>query len=362
MPASIFGDRFVGFRQPAWHGLGEVFTDRINVSEAVARAKVGFEIHKAQNFARMDTGRFDDQGRPIVHSVPTNSYSVMREPTYDDPEWQVLSTVGEQWTPIQANDFATMIDPISERYPVETAGAIGRGEKIFFTLDAGGAEIAGEDHNLYYLITDHRDGSGALSMAFTPVRVVCQNTLSLGLSEAKVSVNLQHRKNIVDDAKWFTNIFGQMLNAKDSSIERMNVLTRVKITDDDALNVINKSYPKPAIPNRLKLSNGFTPDDMDGKLWVKVLAEREKWEKEHGNAMERIQKHKDMAYERYDIFNQEHPRVAETPWAVWQAIVETEDYRRGKEANRGRLTSTLYGTRATTKGKAFAQAYKLATV
>ena len=76
MPASIFGDRFVGFRQPAWHGLGEVFTDRINVSEAVARAKVGFEIHKAQNFARMDTGRFDDQGRPIVHSVPTNSYSV----------------------------------------------------------------------------------------------------------------------------------------------------------------------------------------------------------------------------------------------------------------------------------------------
>ena len=173
MPASIFGDRFVGFRQPAWHGLGEVFTDRINVSEAVARAKVGFEIHKAQNFARMDTGRFDDQGRPIVHSVPTNSYSVMREPTYDDPEWQVLSTVGEQWTPIQANDLATMLDPISERYPVETAGAIGRGEKIFFTLDAGGAEIAGEDHNLYYLITDHRDGSGALSMAFTPVRVVC---------------------------------------------------------------------------------------------------------------------------------------------------------------------------------------------
>ena len=69
-----------------------------------------------------------------------------------------------------------------------------------------------------------------------------------------------------------------------------------------------------------------------------------------------------MAYERYDIFNQEHPRVSETPWAIWQAVVETEDYRRGKEANRGRLTASLYGTRATTKQKAFAQAYKLATV
>ena len=68
-----------------------------------------------------------------------------------------------------------------------------------------------------------------------------------------------------------------------------------------------------------------------------------------------------MALERYDIFNQEHPKVSETPWAIWQAIVETEDYRRGKEANRGRLTASLYGTRAVTKGKSFAEAYKLDT-
>ena len=361
MPASIFGDRFVGFKQPAWHGLGQVFTEPITVSEAVSMANIGFDIYKARNFARMDTGRYDDNRVPIVHSIATDSYSIMREPTFDDPEWQVLSTVGKEWTPIQATDLATMLDPVSEKYPVETAGAIGRGEKVFFTLDAGEAQIAGEDHHLYYLITDHRDGSGALTMAFTPVRVVCQNTLSLGLSEAKVSVNIQHRKNIVDDAQWFTNIFGQMLNAKESSIERMNVLTRTKITDEEAKDVIEKSYPKPAMPSRLKLSKGFTADDMPAALWVRVLADREEWNKQHSQGIERIQIHKNMAEEKYDIFNQEHPLVAQTPWAIWNAIVETEDYRRGKEANRGRQTSALYGTRATTKGKAFSEAYKLAT-
>ena len=356
MPASIFGDRFLGRREPAWHRVGEVFDEPLTMTEAIVRAGVDFEINKHPSYAYVENGEGE------VELIPTGQFAVIREPVKDDPEHRVLATVGKEWTPLQARTLATMLDPLTEKYPVETIGALGHGEQIFMTLDAGESKIAGEDHKLYYLVTDHRTGTGAMQIAFTPVRVVCQNTLTLGLSEAKVSVNLQHRKNIVDDAKWFTNIFGQMLNAKESSIERMNVLTRTKITDDEALNVINKSYPKPAIPNRLKLSNGFTPDDMSGKLWVKVLEEREKWEKEHGNAIERIQKHKDMAYERYDLFNQEHPKVSETPWAIWQAVVETEDYRRGKEANRGRLTASLYGTRATTKQKAFAQAYKLATV
>ena len=361
MPASIFNDRFVGFKQPAWHGLGTVFHDKINVSEAIERANIGFEIHKARNFARMDTDRFDEKGGRIVQSIPTNSYSVLREPTYDDPEWQVLSTVGEQWTPIQANDLANMLDPLSERYPVETAGAIGRGEKIFITLDAGGSSIAGEDHNLYYLITDHRDGSGALSMAFTPVRVVCQNTLSLGLNSAKVSVSLQHRKTIKEDAEWYTNLFTLMDTAKEDSIAQLNTLTAITITEDDAKRVINRSYPKPVKPTRLRLSEGITGDDLPANVWSKLLEDREVLQRSYAQGVERIQIHKDMAFDRYDIFNQEHPKVAQTPWAIYNAIVETEDYRRGKEANQGRLTSALYGGRAVTKERAFRNASALVT-
>ena len=294
MPASIFNDRFVGFREPAWHGLGTIFVDKITVSEAVEMADIGFEIHKVPNYARVDTGRYDERGVPIVHSIPTKSYSVLREPTHDEPEWKVLSTVGEQWTPIQINDLALMLDPISERYPVETAGAIGHGEKIFITLDAGESEIAGEEHHLYYLVTDHRDGTGALSMAFTPVRVVCQNTLSLGLSNAKVAVSLQHRKTIKDDTDWYMNIFNQMMTAKDDSIARMNQLTLVNISDDDAKKVINGSYPRPAIPARLKLSKDMTADDLPNHIWAKLLQDKEQWEKEHSASINRIQTHKDM--------------------------------------------------------------------
>ena len=359
MPASIFGDRFVGFKEPAWHGLGKVFTEKLTVSEAIELADVGFEIYKVPNYARVPVG-------DGLMNVETKSFSIMREPTTDSPEWTVLSTVGKEWTPIQITDLAKMLDPLSEQYGVETVGAIGQGEKVFITLDAGSSKIAGEDHNLFYLITDHRDGSGALSIAFTPVRVVCQNTLTLGLREAKLNVSLQHRKSIVEDAEWYTNIFNQMLTAKEDSIAKMNVLSTVKIDDVEAKKVVDKSYPTPSMPSRLRLSHGMKADDLPAAVWARVLNDKQEWERKHSQAIDNIQKHKDMALEKYDIFNQEFPNVAQTPWAIWQAVVETEDYRRGKgdgntNAANGRQSAALFGTRASTKEKAFSEAYKLAT-
>ena len=356
MPASIFGDRFIGFKEPAWHGLGKVFTDRENLSvtDAIAMANVNFEIHKVPNYARIPVG-------DGFLNVETSSFSVVREPTNDSPEWTVLSTVGRDWTPIQISDLAKMLDPLTKQYGVETVGAIGQGEKVFITLDAGQSKIAGEDHNLFYLITDHRDGSGALQIAFTPVRIVCQNTLNLGLREAKVNVSLQHRKTIVQDAEWYTGLFSQMLTAKEDSIAKMNVLTTITIDDAEAKNVVDKSYPKPSVPSRLRLSHGMDANDLPAHIWARVLEDRQQWEKQHELSIGRIDKHKEMALERYDIFNQEHPKVAQTPWAIWQAVVETEDYRRGKESTNGRQSSALFGTRATTKEKAFTLAYGLAT-
>ena len=115
------------------------------------------------------------------------------------------------------------------------------------------------------------------------------------------------------------------------------------------------------MPSRLRLSEGMKADDLPSNLWARVLSDREEWQRKHSQAIEAVQKHKDMAFEKYDIFNQEFPNVSQTPWAIWQAIVETEDYRRGKEASRGRQTATLFGSRAVTKEKAFAEAFKLAT-
>ena len=103
MSASIFGNRFVGFKEPAWHGLGTVFTEKLTVSEAIELADVGFEIHKVPNYARVPVG-------DGYQNIETKSYSIMREPTIDSPDWTILSTVGKEWTPIQIKDLARILD------------------------------------------------------------------------------------------------------------------------------------------------------------------------------------------------------------------------------------------------------------
>tara|TARA_R110002020_G_scaffold211769_1_gene418016 strand:+ start:266 stop:1318 length:1053 start_codon:yes stop_codon:yes gene_type:complete len=342
MPASIFGERFYGRRTPAWHRLGVVMDEDATVSEAMEHIDVDFEITTIPATVTMPDGTV----------IVTNHNAIVREPTVDDNQYRVLSVVGSEWTPIQMRDLANYLDPISEKYPVETIGALGHGEKVFITLDAGESQIAGEDHKLYYLITDHRDGGGALQIAFTPVRVVCQNTLTTGLSSAKISVTLNHTKSIKADTQWYTNIFNSMLNAQDQVISELNTLAEFDLEKGDAEKVIVSAYPPASPPRRLKLSAGLTEDDIPRNVWLTMLNDTKADQEEYERRKNRVQVLRDGATECFEKFNDEFPDLANTPWAIYQAIVETEDYRKGKEDGSSDK-SILYGSRAGIKAKAF---------
>ena len=73
--------------------------------------------------------------------------------------------------------------------------------------------------------------------------------------------------------------------------------------------------------------------------------QREVWEKRQ-NRTDVIMNH---AKERLDVFNQDFPKISNTSWAVYNAIVETEDYRRGHDKS----GTALYGSRAEAKARAF---------
>jgi phage/plasmid-like protein (TIGR03299 family) len=344
MAASLFGERFIGRREPAWHRLGEVFPadEKMTATQAMERADIMFGIDKHPQVVKMDDGT----------ELATDSYAVVREPTADDPQPRVLATVGKDWTAIQARDLGEMLDPISKRFPVETAGAIGQGEKIFITLDAGASSIAGEDHKLFWLVTDHRDGTGALSIAFTPVRVVCQNTLITGLRSSKVSVNLKHNKSIAVDTSFYLDIFNQMARTQETVVEAMNSLTKVTLKKEQVADIMSAAYPTASKPNRLKLSDGISADDVPAKVWVRILNDRKDQVEEFEKRQARVTRIRDNALERVDIFNQEFSGLANTPWAVYNAIVETEDYRRGWDGS----GTALFGQRAEAKARAFNKA------
>ena len=84
-------------------------------------------------------------------------------------------------------------------------------------MDTGKAATAlyyqrGRDHALSVFMNSH-DGTGAIKAAMTPIRVVCQNTLNLALSNAKRSWSANHVGNIngkLDDARYTLPWYGQI--------------------------------------------------------------------------------------------------------------------------------------------------------
>jgi len=99
----------------------------------------------------------------------------------------------------------------------------------------------------------------------------------------------------------------------------------------------------------LSLANGITEDDVPKNTWVTILNDTKHLRDEYDKRVERVEKIRAGALERFDVFNDEYPRLANTPWAMWQAVVETEDYRRGHADS----ATALFGQRANTKARAF---------
>lgn len=347
MPANIFGERFISHREPAWHRLGTVFEDADTTAvDAVTRAGLDYRIAKAPLTATLDGV-----------TLATDQFALVREATTDDPTPRILGVVGANYSFLQNRELAELADrELTKVMPVETAGALGHGETFFLCLDAGDGEIVpGEHVHHYFLLTDTRNGGQSLQIAYTPVRVVCQNTLTSGLSAATVKWSIPHhdghRQSVSDD----THLIGALHAAQGRLTEQMRHLAESKITTAQVDHLLTTVYAEPKIPHIVRRVQslgefGITLDapaqQFADRRLKSTLADRE-----------RIALFRDGARELYARINDEYPRVAESAWAIYNAVVECEDYRNGF----GNVDqSVVFGERARRKADAFRAASALA--
>jgi phage/plasmid-like protein (TIGR03299 family) len=174
---------FFTLREPAWHGLGTVIKEPITCREAIELAGLNYEVTL----------------QPIVTTegdTISTHFATRREDTKG-----ILGVVGARYTPLQNADafgpFEELVD--QKLIQIETAGALRNGSRMFLTCRATGIDgnIAGDQIQGYFLLANGHDGSLCLHMGFTPVRVVCSNTLAMARSHTASSlVRLKHTKSI----------------------------------------------------------------------------------------------------------------------------------------------------------------------
>lgn len=240
---------FVSKREIPWHTLGKV-VDSMTSEEAIKLAGLDFNVRKGRAFCEMDTIPKEDTGKypKIVRelmNVPNegikprfrrmeklpDKYITFREDTGD-----TFGIVGSKYEIVQNTEVFDFFDSIvGEKLAIyETAGALGNGEKVFVSAKLPTfLDIANDQIDQYLLFSTSHDGSGSIVVMFTPIRVVCNNTLTAALKSSSNVVRFKHTKNVRDKLDYAKQVLGLVKNSSNSLEEAFKHLHKQVIYDDD---------------------------------------------------------------------------------------------------------------------------------
>lgn len=341
MSHNIFGERFLGVREPAWHGLGQVLDKPVPAVEGIKLIDADFDIVKSPLMVQVKT-LFGDQVLPY-----TGKYALVREPVDGSASFEILGSCGEEYEIVQRRDFAQALDKLTGRWPLETIGILGKGETVFFTLDAGPVDVGGEEVHQYFLVHDRVDGKTSAKIAFTPVRVVCQNTLTSGLSQATMNAVIDHRTGIGKDVNFRIDLINKMAEAQRLTINTFEMLAHTRLVDEQVDRVFEAAYPYPTKPKKMELAGAI---DVTDELLAGLRGQGIRAAESYEYYCRRADGFRTSAKELFERMNAQNSQLAGSAWYAWQAVTEMADWRDGAESV---MESALFGQRMQEKVRAF---------
>ena len=164
-----------------WHGIGTPVESAMTGAEALKVAGLDWKVEARPVFT--------DNGIKIPGYVANTR----------DSDNSVLGIVSDKYRIVQNVDaFAFTDSLIGEDCRYETAGSLRNGKSTFMLARLPQKKILGDDFDNYICFTNTHDGTGAVKVCSTNVRVVCNNTLNLALNTAKRSWTCKHMGRIED--------------------------------------------------------------------------------------------------------------------------------------------------------------------
>ena len=214
-------------KEKAWHGLGQVVNKAQTSAEAIKLANLDFNVSKIPVFGSYT--RKDDTIKTL--SIP-NTYALKR----DDNDYILTQNGGlvtEKYKVIQNSEAFNFFDDIAGKGEAiyETAGVLLNGEIIFITAKLPkSCFVNGYDQiDNYLLLTSRHDGLGSIKVKFTPIRVVCNNTLNAALNGGAISIkHTGDINNKLENAKRTLHLINKQ---QEYVTEIYNKFTNIKLED-----------------------------------------------------------------------------------------------------------------------------------
>lgn len=218
---------FFSVKEKAWHGLGQIIDHHPTSAEALEYAGLDFEVTKEPLFIKDQKEIL--KGSNSCKEVSTH-FATVRQDT-----GSILGIVGKEYEIVQNKDAFAFFDAIvgGDGIQFETAGALGNGEKIFITAKLPGyIKVGNEDLTEKYLfLSTSHDGYGSITAAFTPVRIVCNNTLNAALKNHSNAIRVRHTSNAKQRLEDAHQLMGIANHMSDQIEALFNQWSKIRITD-----------------------------------------------------------------------------------------------------------------------------------
>jgi phage/plasmid-like protein (TIGR03299 family) len=225
MPAAV--ETAVYANTAAWHGLGTVLdTDGdlgLDIQTALRESGLDWTVRKVPDFAPAD---YEQVGGKWV---PKHGADLVRVPdrflVQRESDKRYLGSVGATWQPTQNVEGFKLIDDLIREAGgepfIESAMSLDGGKKVVVMVHMPNAlQIAGEDYASYLSFVNGHDGRTSVTAICHDERIVCANTLAIGLGEAKNSgriIRVRHTTKAADRIKEGKEI----LKIRDTRLEEL---------------------------------------------------------------------------------------------------------------------------------------------
>jgi phage/plasmid-like protein (TIGR03299 family) len=215
-------------REKPWHGLGTMVQEAPTSARALEIAGLDWTVESKDIWIN---GGFE----PIPHYKANVRSS----------DNKVLGVVSDRYKVVQnAEAFAFTDSMIGGDVRYETAGSLNGGTKIWLLARMPEASICGDKTEPFMCFSNTHDGSGAIRVCMTPVRVVCNNTLNLALKDAKRSWSTKHVGDIsakMAEAQQCLELAGTYMDELAKQADR---LANTTVTDDRLRQILSELFPQ----------------------------------------------------------------------------------------------------------------------
>jgi phage/plasmid-like protein (TIGR03299 family) len=224
---------FTDVRPPPWQNIGTELTNLATAREAIEAAGLNYTVVM----------------KPLKEFVPLNypdsevsdRWVTVRTDTED-----ILGIVGDSYEPVQNIDAFTFFDNLirSNEATYETAGFLGLGERIWILAKLPGfIKVHGKDIVYkYLLLTNSHSGSSPVQVKLTPIRVVCNNTLSAAL-KGTGEIQIRHTLHAAENLEQAHTLLGLSNSLYEQLDDTFNRMMLTKITDKQLLYYVKTLVP-----------------------------------------------------------------------------------------------------------------------